>query len=89
MSLLRVIDRRYETSEIFIKSDEESDDNWLMLVYLKDNNPYANVVVEDKSNPEKNISNEYKPSEIFKASDMMVDSLTQLLERERSKKKDN
>ena len=31
---------------------------------------------------EKNISNEYKPSEIFKASDMMVDSLTQLLERE-------
>ena len=77
MSLLRVIDRRYETSEIFIKSDEESDDNWLMLVYLKDNNPYANVVVEDKSNTEKNISTEYKPNEIFKFSDSLVDSLRQ------------
>ena len=73
MSLLRVIDRRYETSEIFIKSDEESDDNWLMLVYLKDNNPYANVVVEDKSNPEKNISTEYKPNEIFKFSDSLAE----------------
>ena len=47
---------------------------------------YKGIVIEDKSNPEKNISNEYKPSEIFKASDMMVDSLTQLLDRERSKK---
>ena len=86
MSLLRVIDRRYETSEIFIKSDEESDDNWLMLVYLKDNNPYANVVVEDKSNPEKNISTEYKPNEIFKFSDSLVDSLTSLIDREFRKK---
>ena len=86
MSLLRVIDRRYETSEIFIKSDEESDDNWLMLVYLKDNNPYANVVVEDKSNPEKNISTEYKPNEIFKFSDSLVDSLTSMIDREFRKK---
>ena len=86
MSLLRVIDRRYETSEIFIKSDEESDDNWLMLVYLKDNNPYANVVVEDKSNLEKNISTEYKPNEIFKFSDSLVDSLTSMIDREFRKK---
>ena len=86
MSLLRVIDRRYETSEIFIKSDEESDDNWLMLVYLKDNNPYANVVVEDKSNTEKNISTEYKPNEIFKFSDSLVDSLTSMIDREFRKK---
>ena len=53
---------------------------------IKDNSPDKGIIIEDKSNPEKNISNEYKPSEIFKASDMMVDSLTQLLERERSKK---
>ena len=32
------------------------------------------------------MSHEYKPSEIFKASDMMVDSLTQLIARKRSKK---
>ena len=82
MSLLRVIDRRYETSEIFIKSDEETDDNWIMLVYLKDNNPDANVVVEDKSNPEKNISAEYKANEIFKFSDPLVDSLTMMIDRE-------
>ena len=44
MSLLRVIDRRYETSEIFIKLDEEYDENWIMLVYLKDNNPQFNIV---------------------------------------------
>ena len=69
-----------------IKWDEVPDDEWLILIYIKDNSPDKGIVIEDKSNPEKNISNEYKPSEIFKASDMMVDSLTQLLERERSKK---
>ena len=57
-----------------------------ILIYIKDNSPNKGIVIEDKSNPEKNVSNEFKPSEIFKASDMMVDSLTQLLERERSKK---
>ena len=51
MSLLRVIDRRYETSEIFIKADEEVDENWIMLVYLKDNDPTSNIIVEDKTNP--------------------------------------
>ena len=48
--------------------------------------PEKGIIIEDKSNEEKNLSHEFKPSEIFKASDMMVDSLTQLLERERSKK---
>ena len=57
------------------------------LIYIKDNSPDKGIVIEDKSNPEKNISNEYKPSEIFNASDIMLDSLTQLLSRERSKNK--
>ena len=56
MSLLRVVDKRYETSEIFIKLDEEIDENWIILVYLKDNNPDSNIIVEDKTNPEKNFS---------------------------------
>jgi len=86
MSIFRCIDRRFETGEVYIKWDENPDDEWLILIYIKDNSPDKGIVIEDKSNPEKNISNEYKPSEIFKASDMMVDSLTQLLERERSKK---
>ena len=65
MSLLRVIDRRYETSEIFIKLDEETDENWIMLVYLKDNDPTSNIIVEDKTNLSKNQSSEYKPNEIL------------------------
>ena len=86
MSIFRCIDRRFENGEIYIKWDEDPDDEWLILIYIKDNSPDKGIVIEDKSDPEKNISNEYKPSEIFKASDMMVDSLTQLLERERKKK---
>ncbi len=86
MSLLRVIDRRYETSEIFIKLDEDNDENWIMLVYLKDNDPYSSIIVEDKTNPEKNQSNEYKPNEIFKFSDALVDSLTSMIDREYKKK---
>ena len=86
MSILRCIDRRFETGEIFIKWDETIDDDWLILIYIKDNAPDKGIIIEDKSNEEKNLSYEYKPSEIFKASDTMVDSLTQLIARKRSKK---
>ncbi len=89
MSLLRVLDYRYESSSIYIKFDEEPDEQWLMLVYIKDNNPDAGVIVEDKTNPEKNNSVEYKTNEIFKFSDALVDSLTNLLDRERKKRKVN
>jgi hypothetical protein len=87
MSLLRVLDYRYERSEIFIKFDEDEDEKWLMLVYIKNNDPEAGIIVEDKTDPEKNISIEYKSNEIFKFSDALVDSLTNLLDRERKKKK--
>lgn len=86
MSLLRVIDKRYETSEIFIKFDDEIDENWIILVYLKDNDPNSNIIVEDKSNPPKNMSNEYQPNEIFKFSDSIVDSLTSMIDREYKRK---
>ena len=89
LSIMRVIDRRFETGEIFIKWDDSSDEDWLMLIYIKDNNPDSGIVVEDKTNPEKNISNEYKTSEIFKFSDSLVDSLTNLLDRARQKRKSN
>jgi len=86
MSIFRCIDRRFETGEIFIKWDEANDDEWLLLIYIKDNSPDKGIVIEDKSNSEKNLSHEFKSSEIFKASDLMVDSLTQLIARTRSKK---
>ena len=85
MSIFRCIDRRFETGEIFIKWDESLDDEWLLLIYIKNNSPDEGIIIEDKTNPEKNISHEFKNNEIFKASDTMVDSLTQLIARKRAK----
>ena len=86
MSILRCIDRRFETGEIFVKWDESDDEEWLLLIYIKNNSPDEGIVIEDKTNPEKNISHEYKNNEIFKASDTMVDALTQLIAEQREKK---
>ena len=85
MSILRCIDRRFETGEVFVKWDESGDEEWLLLIYIKNNSPDDGIIIEDKTNPEKNISHEFKNNEIFKASDIMVDSLTQLIGRKRAK----
>jgi len=85
MSIFRCIDRRFETGEIFIKWDESEDEEWLLLIYIKDNSPNEGIVIEDKTNPEKNLSHEFRSIDIFKASDTMVDSLTQLISRKRDK----
>ena len=89
MSIFRCVDRRFETGEIFIKWDEAIDDDWLILIYIKNNSPDEGIIIEDKSNHEKNITHELKTNEIFNASDLMVDSLTQLLARERKQDKKN
>ena len=88
MSIFRCIDRRFETGEIFIKWDESEDEEWLLLIYIKNNSPEEGIVIEDKTNPEKNISHEFRSVDIFKASDTMVDSLTQLIARQRAKNSD-
>ena len=85
MSIFRCIDRRFETGEIFIKWDESEDEEWLLLIYIKNNLPDEGIVIEDKTNPEKNLSHEFKSIDILKASDTMVDSLTQLIARKRAK----
>jgi len=87
LNILRVIDRRFETGEIFIKWDDAPDEDWLILIYIKNNSPSEGIVIEDKSNSEKYASHEFKTNEIFRASDLMVDSLTNLLDRERKKRK--
>ena len=76
-----------ERGEVIIKFDDSPDEDWLLLIYLDSKSADGNIVIEDKSNPEKNFSKEFRPSEIFQASDLMVESLTQLLDRERNKKK--
>ena len=85
MSILRCIDRRFETGEIFVKWDESEDEEWLLLIYIKDNSPDEGIIIEDKTNPDKNFSHEFKNNEIFKASDTMVDALTQLIAKKREK----
>ncbi len=84
MSIFRCIDRRFETGEVFIKWDESQDDEWLLLIYIKNNSPDEGIIIEDKTNPEKNLSHEFRSVDIFKASDTMVDSLTQLIARKRA-----
>ena len=84
---MRVIDKRFENGEIFIKWDDTSDEEWLILIYIKDNSPDQGIIIEDKTNPERNVSHEFKTNEIFKASDVMFDALTKLLDRERQKRK--
>ena len=85
MSILRCIDRRFETGEIFVKWDEAVDEEWLLLIYIKNNSPDEGIIIEDKTDPEKNISHEFKNNEIFKASDTMVDALTNLIGNKRAK----
>ena len=87
LSIMRVIDKRFETGEIFVKWDDVPDEEWLILIYIKNNSPSEGIVIEDKTDNEKNVSHEFKSNEIFKASDMMVDALTKLLDKERNKRK--
>tara|TARA_Y100000768_G_scaffold136664_1_gene101724 strand:+ start:404 stop:1591 length:1188 start_codon:yes stop_codon:yes gene_type:complete len=87
LSIMRVIDRRFETGEVFIKWDDAPDEEWLMLIYIKNNSPDDGIIIEDKTDISKNISYEFRSNEIFKASDIMVDALTKLLDSERNKRK--
>ena len=82
---MRCIDKRIEESSIYIKWDDTPENEWLICIYLKDDSPTQGIVIEDKTNPEKNISHEFKNNEIFKASDTMVDALTHLIAGKRAK----
>ena len=66
LSILRLIDRRFETSEIFIKWDDAPDEEWLILIYLKNNSPDEGIIIEDKTDPERNISHEFKSMKYLK-----------------------
>ena len=86
-SILRVIDRRYETNECFIRYDDSPDEDWLVLIYLEDSDPKkGRIVVENKANPEKYETKSFKTQEIFVYSDYLVDAMTQHIDRERQKK---
>ena len=86
-SILRVIDRRYESNECFIRYDDSPDEDWLILIYLEDSDAKkGKIVVENKSNPEKHETKSFETKQIFTYSDYLVDSMTAHIDRERQKK---
>jgi hypothetical protein len=86
-SILRVIDRRYESNECFIRYDDSPDEDWLILIYLEDSDAKkGKIVVENKANPEKHETKSFETREIFTYSDYLVDAMTAHIDRERQKK---
>ena len=86
-SILRVIDRRYESNECFIRYDDSPDEDWLMLIYLEDSDAKkGKIIVENKANPEKHETKTFETKDIFKYSDYLVDIMTGHIDRERQKK---
>ena len=78
--LLRIINLVYEQSEIIIREDQEQNENFLILIYVKDQDAKKEIIVEDKI---KNETREYNRNEIFKFGDDLTDSLIFYLERMR------
>ena len=86
-SILRVIDRRYESNECFIRYDDSPDEDWLILIYLEDSDAEkGKIVVENKANSEKHETKTFETKEIFTYSDYLVDVMTAHIDRERQKK---
>jgi len=86
-SILRVIDRRYESNECFIRYDDSPDEDWLILIYLEDSDAKkGKIIVENKTNSESHETKSFETKEIFTYSDYLVDTMTAHIDRERQKK---
>ena len=86
-SILRVIDRRYESNECFIRYDDSPDEDWLILIYLEDSDAKkGKIIVENKANSESHETKSFETKEIFTYSDYLVDAMTAHIDRERQKK---
>ena len=86
MSILRVIDKRWEENLFYIRYDDETEDNYKMLIYLEDQNlDKETIVVEDKTD-EKYITKSFSTNSVFSYSDWMVDRWVHHLDRARQKK---
>ena len=86
-SILRVIDRRYESNECFIRYDDSPDEDWLILIYLEDSDAKkGKIIVENKANFESQETKSFETKEVFAYSDYLVDVMTAHIDRERKKK---
>ena len=86
--LIRLDDFREEESEIVIREDSQTE-NFLMLAYLKDNDPQKSTIyVEDKFHDEHYETRKYMPKDIFRFGDDSIDSIMRYLEKIRTKNKE-
>ena len=91
MSPLKVIDLSMENGEVYLKwLEEESSEDFLMLIYVRDNNLNSGkIVLELKTQPDKHSSHEFSFNEIFSFQNLIIDSACSMLERIRNQKKTN
>ena len=88
MSPLKVIDLSMENGEVYLKwLEEESAEDFLMLIYVRDNNLNSGkIVLELKTQPDKHSSHEFSFHEIFRFQNLIIDSAVAMLERIRNQK---
>ena len=68
-------------------TDDMTDEDWLILIYLEDSDAKkGKIVVENKTNPEKHETKSFQAKDIFTYSDYLVDAMTAHIDRERQKK---
>ena len=87
MSILRVIDKRWEENLFYIRYDDESENEYKMLISLEEgqNLDQESIIVEDKTD-ETYITKSFSTNSIFAYSDWMVDRWVNHLDRSRKKK---
>ena len=89
LSPLKAIDLSYDTGEVYLKwLDLQDADDFVLLAYLKDNSQESKkVVLEIKTDPDKNQSMEFDIKSIFPFQEAAIDNVIKMIERERNLKK--
>ena len=89
LSPLKAIDLSYDTGEVYLKwLDLQDADDFVLLTYLKDNSQESKkVVLEIKTDPDKNQSMEFDIKSIFPFQEAAIDNVVKMIERERNSKK--
>ena len=89
LSPLKAIDLSYDTGEVYLKwLDLQDADDFVLLTYLKDNSQESKkVVLEIKTDPDKNQSMEFDIKSIFPFQEAAIDNVIKMIERERNLKK--
>ena len=82
--LLILEDLRYEESEIIVREDSQTE-NFLILVYLENNDPSGKIIVENKCNEERFTTSTYLKKDIFKFGDDLIDSVIFYIQKLRQK----